>query len=86
MEVDDSIPKDYVGKHSDEELQLLNDAASIPSSSEPSTLVRKIQQEQSEPSSSSEQKGTSTSLVKGPSSRVKLNHPATNILGSLMMT
>ena len=28
-------------------------------------------------------KGTPTSLVKSPSSRVKLNHPATNILGSL---
>ena len=24
MEVDDSIPDDYVGKHSDKELQLLN--------------------------------------------------------------
>ena len=75
--------KDYVGKHSDEELQLLNDAVSILSSSEPSTHVREIQQEQGEPSSSSEQKSTSTSLVKGPSSRVKLNNPVTNILGSL---
>ena len=31
----------------------------------------------------SEQKSTSTSLVKGPSFRVKLNHPTINILGSL---
>ena len=60
MEVDDSIPEDYVGKHSDEELQLLNDAVSVPSSSEPSTPVREIQQEQSKPSSSSEQNSTST--------------------------
>ena len=86
MEVEDSIPDDYVGKHCDEELLLLNDTLSIPSSSEPSTPVHETQQEQREPSPSSKQKGTSTSLVKGPSSRVKLNHPATNILGSLMMT
>ena len=32
-EVEDSIPDDYVGKHSDEELLLLNDTVSIPSSS-----------------------------------------------------
>ena len=83
MEVDDLIPDDYVGKHSDEKLLLLNDAVSVPSSLEPSTLVHETQQEQSEPSPSSEQKGTSTSLVKVPSFRVKLNHSATNILGSL---
>ena len=53
------------------------------SSSEPSTLVNETQQEESEPSSSFEQKGTSISLVKGPSSRVKLNHLIINILGSL---
>ena len=78
MEVEDSLPEEYVGKHSDEELQVLNDVVS-----EPSTPVRETQQEQSESSSSSEQKGTSTSLVKGLSARVKLNHPSTNILGSL---
>ena len=66
MEVDDSIFDDYVGKHSDEELLLLNDMVLIPSSSEPSTPVHETQQEQSELSPSSEQKGTSTSLVKGP--------------------
>ena len=54
MEVDDSILEDYVGKHSDEELQLLNDVVSVPSSSEPSTPIRETQQEQSEPSPSSE--------------------------------
>ena len=53
MEVDDSIPDDYVGKHSDEVLQLLNDVVSVPSSSEPSTPVHETQQEQSEPSPSS---------------------------------
>ena len=74
MEVDDSLPNDYVGKHSEEELLLLNDTISVPSSLEPSTPVHKTQQEQSELSPSLEQKGTSTSLVKGPSSRVKLNH------------
>ena len=83
VEVDDPIHDYYVGKHSDEELLLLNDVVSIPSSSEQSTSVHDTQQEQSEPSPSSEQKGTSISLVKGPSSRMKLNHPATNILGSL---
>ena len=83
MEVDDSLPADYVGKHSKEELLLLNDTVLVPSSSEPSTPIRETPQEQSELSPSSEQKDTTTSLVKGPSSRVKLNHPATNILGSL---
>ena len=45
MEVDDSLHDDYVGKHSEEELLLLNDTISIPSSSEPSTLVYETQQE-----------------------------------------
>ena len=79
VEVVNSIPNEYIGKYSDEELLLLNDAVSVPSSLKPSTSVHKTQQEQSKSSPSSEQKGTSTSLVKGPSSRVKLNHPATNI-------
>ena len=39
MEVDDPIPDDYVGKHSDEELLLLNDAVSVPSSLEPSISI-----------------------------------------------
>ena len=34
MEVDDSLPIDKVGKHSDEELMVLNDAVSVPSSPE----------------------------------------------------
>ena len=83
MEVDDPFLADYVGKHSEEELLLLNDIVSVPSSSEPSTPVHETQQEQSELSPTLEQKSTSTSLVKGLSSRVKLNHPATKILGSL---
>ena len=83
MEVNDSLPANYVGKHSEEELLLFNDIVSIPSSSKPSTPVHETQQEQSELSPPSEQKGTSTSLVKGASSRVNLNHPTTNILGSL---
>ena len=45
MEVDDSLHDDYVGKHSEEELLLLNDTVSIPSSSESSTLVHETQQE-----------------------------------------
>ena len=44
MEVDDSLPVDYVGKHSDEELMVLNDAISMPSSSEPSTPIHETQQ------------------------------------------
>ena len=39
MENDDSLPVDYVGKHSDEEFMVLNDAVSVPSSPEPSTPV-----------------------------------------------
>ena len=83
VENDDSLPIDYVGKHSDEELMVLNDAVSVPSSPEPSTSVHETQQALYEFSPSLEQKGTSTSLVKGPSSRVRLNHPSSNILGSL---
>ena len=44
MEVDDSLPVDYVGKHSDEELMVLNDVVSVPSSPEPSTPVHESQQ------------------------------------------
>ena len=83
VEVDNSLPIDYVGKHSDEKLMVLNDAVSVPSSPEPSTPVHETQQALHKFSPSSEQKGTSTSLVKGPSSRVRLNHPFSNILGSL---
>ena len=68
MEVNDSLPDDYVGKHSDEELMVLNDAIFVPSSPEPSTPVHETQQAQHEFSLSSRQKGTFTSLVKGPSS------------------
>ena len=39
MEVNDSLPVDYAGKYSDEELMVLNDAVSVPSGPEPSTLV-----------------------------------------------
>ena len=42
MEVDDSLPVDYVGKHSDE-LMVLNDAVFVPSSPEPSTSVHETQ-------------------------------------------
>ena len=83
MEIDDSLQVDYVGKHSDEELMVLNDAISILSSLKPSTPVYETQQVQHKFSPSSEQRGTSTSLVKGPSSRVRVNHPSSNILGSL---
>ena len=44
MEKDDSLPVDYVGNHNDEELMVLNDAVSVPSSSEPSTPVHETQQ------------------------------------------
>ena len=54
MEIDDSLPVDYVGKHSDEELMVLNDAVSVPSSPEPSTPVLETQQAQHEFSPSSE--------------------------------
>ena len=39
MEADDSLPNYYVGKHSEEELLLLNDIVSVPSSLEPSTPI-----------------------------------------------
>ena len=45
MEVNDSLPNNYVGKHSEEELLLLNDTVSVPSSSEPSMPVHETQQE-----------------------------------------
>ena len=45
--------------------------------------VYKLKRALYEFSPSLEQKGTSTYLVKGPSSRVRLNHPSSNILGSL---
>ena len=43
MEVEDSLHVDYVGKHSDEELMLLNDVVAVPSSSEPSIPVHETQ-------------------------------------------
>ena len=39
MKVNDSLPVDYIEKHSDEELMVLNDAMSVPSSPKPSTPV-----------------------------------------------
>ena len=39
MENGDSLPVDYVCKHSDDELMVLNDVVSVPSSPEPSTPV-----------------------------------------------
>ena len=83
IENGDSLLVDYVCKHSDEELMVLNDVVSVPSSPEPSTPVHETQQALHEFSPSLEQKGTSTSLVNGPSSRIRLNHPSSNILGSL---
>ena len=56
VEVDDSLPIDYVGKHSDEELMVLNDAVFVPSSPEPSTPVHETQQALHEFSPSSKQK------------------------------
>ena len=48
VEDDDSLPIDYIGKHSDEELMVLNDAVSVPSSPEPSTPVHETQQAEHE--------------------------------------
>ena len=53
MKVNDSLPVDYVGKHSDEELMVLNDAISVPSSPEPTTPVHETQLAQHELSPSS---------------------------------
>ena len=78
IEVEDTLPKEYVEKSTDEELLILNDSVS-----EPTTPVRETPQEHDESSTLAGQKSTTTSLVKGPSARVKLNHPSTNILGSL---
>ena len=39
VENNDSLPVDYVGKHSDEELMVLNDVVFVLSSPEPSTPV-----------------------------------------------
>ena len=46
VENDDSPYIDYVGKHSDEELMVLNDVVYVPSSLEPSTPVHETQQAQ----------------------------------------
>ena len=43
VENDDSLLVDYVGKHSDEELMVLNDVVSVPLSPEPSTPVHETQ-------------------------------------------
>ena len=43
VENDDSLPIDYVRKHSNEELMVLNDAVSVPSNPKPSTLVHETQ-------------------------------------------
>ena len=43
MKVNDLLPIDYVGKYSDEELMVLNDAISVPLSPEPSTPVHETQ-------------------------------------------
>ena len=75
IEVEDALPKKYVEKSIDEELLILNDTVL-----EPTTPVRETPQEHDESSTPSEQTSTTTSLVKGPSARVKLNHPSTNIL------
>ena len=53
MEVNDSLLVDYVGKHSDEELMVLNDAISMPLSPEPTTPVHEAQLAQHELSPSS---------------------------------
>ena len=74
----DTLPKEYVSRPNDQELQILNDAVS-----KPTTPARERIQEQGEGSTPSRQTRTSTSLVRGPSARVKLNHHITNILGSL---
>ena len=77
-EVEDALPKEYVSRPDDKEFQILKDAVS-----KPTTPVWERIQEQGETNTPPEQQSTSTSLVKGPSARVKLNHPTTNILGSL---
>ena len=77
-EVEDTLPKEHVNKVDDQELQILNDAVL-----EPTTSFGERIQEQGDGSTPTSQNNTSTSLVKGPSTRIKLNHPITNILGSL---
>ena len=55
MENGDSLPVDYVYKHSDEEFMVLNDVVSIPSNPKPSTPVHETQQALHEFSPSPEQ-------------------------------
>ena len=78
IKVEDALPKEYVGRPDDQELQILNDAMS-----EPTTPIGERIQEEVETSTPPKQQFTSTSLMKGPFARVKLNHLVTNILGSL---
>ena len=78
IKVEDALPKEYVEKSNNEEPLILNDIVS-----EPTTPIRETAQEHDESSTPFRQTSTTTSLEKGPSARVKLNHPSTNILGSL---
>ena len=78
IEVEDSLPKEYVEKSTNEELLILNDTVS-----KQTTPIRETPQEHDELSTPFGQNTTTTSLVKGTSARVKLNHDSKNILGSL---
>ena len=78
IKVEDALPKEYVEKPNNEEPLILNDIVS-----EPTTPIKETAQEHDELSTPFRQTSTTTSLEKGPSARVKLNHPSTNILGSL---
>ena len=78
IEVEDSLPKEYVEKSTEEELLILNDTVL-----EPTTPVRETPQEHDKSSTPFGEKSTKTSLVKGPSARLKLNYPSINILGIL---
>ena len=82
MKSSNVVINDEVRSEAHEELMVLNYVVSVPSSPEPSTSVHETQQAQHEFSPSLEHKGTSTSLVKVPSSRARFNHPSSNILGS----
>ena len=60
IEVEDSLPKEYVEKSTEEELLILNDIVL-----EPTTPVRETPQEHDESSTPFGQKSATTSLVKG---------------------
>lgn len=73
-----ALPTDYVSKSSEQMLHIINNTVS-----KPTKPVHNYHFDQDLTNFPEGSTNKSTSLVKRPSSKVRLNHPSTNILGSL---